>query len=64
MYHPSILDPTDDIEELRVQQRYQRIYQRQLANHPQCIDPDHPGCPYCDDDAPDDPEAWDEENRL
>jgi hypothetical protein len=25
-------------------------YQRNLANHPDCIDPDHPGCAGCEDE--------------
>lgn len=26
----------------------QRQYQQDLMRHPDCRDPDHPGCPVCD----------------
>lgn len=39
----------DDIEaaELRRQDAGERRHQRALLRHPDCTDPDHPGCEYC-----------------
>ena len=34
-------------------------YLRQLAKHPNCNDPDHPGCEYCQ--SIDDTEQWEDE---
>ena len=40
----------DDYEraELAAQDRHERRYQHALAAHPQCNDPDHPGCESCE----------------
>ena len=49
--HPDIVEPDeDDIAELRAETRHQRRYSRQLSAHPECIDPDHPGCEQCQED--------------
>ncbi|MFV1943444.1 hypothetical protein VPH49_21770 [Pseudomonas luteola] len=40
----------DEVNELRAQSRHQRIYQTRLSQHPDCRDPDHPGCKHCNDD--------------
>lgn len=37
-----------EMEEMRADDRIERRYQRQLANHPHCQDPDHPGCEKCE----------------
>ena len=37
-------------EELRRQDRARKLRQRILTKHPDCRDPDHPGCPACLDD--------------
>jgi hypothetical protein len=29
---------------------YNIAYKNTLARHPNCRDPDHPGCPRCEDD--------------
>lgn len=42
------LDPY--IEELRAQDRYERRYQAHLMSHPDCRDPDHPGCEHCEEE--------------
>ena len=36
-------------------------YKRTLARHPDCRDPDHPGCPRCEDD-PDETDFVETEN--
>jgi hypothetical protein len=33
------------------QAAWERRYNRRLAAHPNCADPDHPGCAGCDDDG-------------
>jgi hypothetical protein len=37
---------------LHIAARHKR-YQRDLIQHPNCNDPDHPGCECCDEDHPD-----------
>lgn len=32
-----------------------RAYKRKLIRHPDCRDPDHPGCSFCEEDS--DPES-------
>lgn len=44
----------DEVSELRSQVRYTQRHQRMLFASPDCNDPDHPGCPCCDDDEGDD----------
>ena len=39
--------------ELAAQDRFNRRRQRELARHPDCRDPDHPGCPACEPDGED-----------
>ena len=36
--------------ELMVDDRYERRYRRELMQHPDCRDPDHPGCERCRED--------------
>lgn len=53
-------DDDPEASELRQQDRWQRRRLARLAAHPDCRDPDHPGCEYCeprddqlnDDDQP------------
>jgi hypothetical protein len=43
-----------EADEMRLEDLYLRRYRTQLANHPDCRDPDHPTCELCeenDDDA-------------
>lgn len=40
----------DEVRELKAQDRHYRQYQRKLAAHPKCNDPDHPGCWICNDE--------------
>jgi len=35
----------DELDDLRAERDAQRAYQRQLLNHPDPRDPDHPGFP-------------------
>ena len=56
-YGPPDYDPNEaDYDELRAQDRHDRRYSSELARHPNCNDPDHPGCENCegDDDMDDD----------
>ncbi|MDZ7789707.1 MAG: hypothetical protein U5L08_04285 [Xanthomonadales bacterium] len=49
--HAEIVDDYEDERaELRAETLHQRRYQRQLDAHPQCNDPDHPGCEQCEDE--------------
>jgi hypothetical protein len=45
-------DDPDDTEraELAAEARYLRQYQGRLRRHPNCNDPDHPGCDNCEGD--------------
>lgn len=43
----------DEMEELRAQAQAERRYQRMLTAHPDCRDPDHPGCESCEEAADD-----------
>ena len=40
----------DEIDDLRAEQRWQRRQWGRLMNHPDCRDPDHPGCEDCRED--------------
>lgn len=51
-----MLDRDDDtrasvVEELSAQDRLDRARRQHMARHPDCRDPDHPGCSACLDDA-------------
>lgn len=45
----------DDIDRVEHKQEDQarKRYEYQLNAHPDCADPDHPGCKYCDDEHED-----------
>lgn len=48
-------DNDDELDDLRRQARHERQYLNDLARHPNCQDPDHPGCEACEgDNDPDD----------
>jgi hypothetical protein len=40
----------DEIREYREAEIINRRYQANLLSHPQCRDPDHPGCERCEGD--------------
>ena len=42
-----------DVEELRAQDRFERQYKSHLWAHPNCRDPDHPGCDMCEEEEDD-----------
>ena len=50
-------DPNEaDYADLRAQDQFEKRQQRALMAHPDCRDPDHPGCDHCeesDDDTDD-----------
>ncbi len=44
------MDIDSEILDMKEEQRKRRIYMRKLHSHPDCRDPDHPGCPICEDE--------------
>lgn len=51
-YDPDLA--ADDIADLRAEARWQRQRHSRLMQHPDCRDPDHPGCEHCMEDEDDD----------
>ena len=49
-----MIDPDYDYEraELARIDAHQRRYHNRLTRHPDCRDPEHPGCPCCEPDEP------------
>jgi len=43
-------DYDPEIEDLRAEDRARKRYQMALMYHPDCRDPDHPGCEQCEED--------------
>ena len=39
--------PDYDLEDARAEARAERQYRGRLSRHPDCRDPDHPGCEFC-----------------
>jgi hypothetical protein len=39
-----------DRDEMRRESRYERMREAELSRHPDCRDPDHPGCWKCEDE--------------
>lgn len=48
-------------DDLRAEQRAKNRYGMELARHPDCRDPDHPGCESCQDQEEDEDAAINEE---
>lgn len=46
-------DNDDELDDLRMQARHERRQRNDLARHPDCRDPDHPGCKACEGDDDD-----------
>lgn len=47
-----MFDESDcEAEELRGQRTYERRYNQRFLSHPDCSDPDHPGCENCREDG-------------
>jgi hypothetical protein len=42
-----------EADEMRLEDLYLRRYRNQLANHPDCRDPDHPTCELCEENDDD-----------
>lgn len=40
----------DEASELRAEDRARKYYNQALSRHPDCRDPDHPGCDICNDE--------------
>lgn len=45
---PYKLDESD-IDCMKAEDFYRRRYQSELSAHPDCKDPEHPGCEFCED---------------
>ena len=45
--HDYEIDQDAELEELRAEAKAERRYRRELTAHPDCRDPDHPGCDGC-----------------
>lgn len=45
--HDHDIDQDGELDGLRAEVRAARVYREQLARHPDCRDPDHPGCSNC-----------------
>lgn len=43
----------DELADLRAEALSERRYRNALMRHPDCRDPDHPGCEDCDEDFQD-----------
>jgi len=59
--HPGDEDYEAEAAELRAQDRHEHAYTARLMAHPDCNDPDHPGCVVCeppDEPAEDPPETY------
>jgi hypothetical protein len=39
-----------DEQDMLAEELAKARYERNLANHPHCLDPDHPGCAGCEDE--------------
>ena len=50
-------DTEDTVDELRLEAQAERRYRNRLLRHPDCGDPDHPGCPTCSEHFDED-EGW------
>lgn len=46
---PLYLENDHEAEALRAEDRWRRRHRAQLLEHPDCRDPDHPGCDSCQD---------------
>jgi len=40
----------DVYHEFAIEESRKRLYEALLRAHPDCRDPDHPGCEYCEED--------------
>jgi hypothetical protein len=50
-----MINKQKDIEEyfIVIEEKAKRSYMAKLAAHPDCIDPEHPGCKWCESDDDD-----------
>ena len=46
---PYEIDP-QEAREMRWEDFYRKRYESHLSSHPDCRDPDHPGCELCDEE--------------
>lgn len=46
-------DHDDELDDLRAEDRARKRYQMALMYHPDCRDPDHPGCENCTEENDD-----------
>lgn len=45
-------DAADEVAELAAEVRFQRQHMQRVLAHPDCRDPDHPGCGLCEGSIP------------
>lgn len=50
MFYPQPDYYDDELDDLRMEAKAERQYNNRLARHPNCNDPDHPGCEACEGD--------------
>ncbi|WP_422444113.1 hypothetical protein [Endozoicomonas sp. ALB091] len=62
----SVEDWFEDVfyDELRQQERADNLYQNDLRYHPDCRDPNHPGCRKCEPEHFDDVEDRDDDQSA
>jgi hypothetical protein len=39
----------EKLEEMQRENKFRNEYQLELSAHPDCKDPEHPGCEFCED---------------
>lgn len=44
------MDDEYEIRDLQEAENRRKKYVKKLHAHPDCRDPDHPGCPFCEDE--------------
>ena len=49
MKHATYSEIFDDVSDIEMQVEAQKRYKQELIRHPDCRDPDHPGCSKCDE---------------
>ena len=49
MKHATYSEIFEDVSDIEMQVEAQTRYKQELIRHPDCRDPDHPGCSKCDE---------------
>lgn len=53
-----------DYDDMRAEELAERRYRNALSRHPDCRDPDHPGCECCEESDTEDDQPTDEEDEC